>query len=486
MADRRPNVLLVITDQERYDYSAPDGPPVETPAMDRLSSEGMRFTRAITPISICSAARASLLTGQVPHGHGMLNNCHEADAIQPNLPPEIPTVSEALVASGYDCTSTGKWHVGRDQTPQDFGFRYLGGSDVHHDDIDAAFRTYRRNRGTPVEATRLEDAIYTGENPRDEREGLLVAARTPVDVEDTRAYFIAERTIDAIEAHAESDQPFFHRADFYGPHHPYVLPEPYASLYDPDEIERPDSFAETFDGKPQVQENYLHYRGVADFDWDDWAAIIAKYRGFVTLIDDQLERIETALAAHDLDEETAVIHTADHGDFVGGHRQFNKGPLMYDDTYRIPLQVRWPGVTSPGSVCEAPVHLHDLAATILEICEVDRPETFDVRSLVPLLEAGETAASNAPDAAFAEYHGDEFGLYSQRMVRTRRHKYVYNGPDVDELYDLEGDPAELQNLIDHPDYRAVRRDLRERLVEWMHRTNDPNRGWVATVLEAAD
>ncbi|ELZ20521.1 sulfatase [Haloterrigena salina JCM 13891] len=493
MADSRPNVLFVLTDQERYDCTAPEGPPVETPAMDRLSSEGMRFSRACTPISICTSARASLMTGLFPHGHGMLNNSHEADAIRPNLPTDLPTFSEELTDSGYDCSYTGKWHVGRDQTPEDFGFSYLGGSDKHHDDIDEAFREYREERGVPPGEVDLEEELYTGDDPRDASEGTFVAATTPVDVAETRAYFLAERTIDAIEAYADADgkesdgnggNPFFHRADFYGPHHPYVVPEPYASMYDPAEIDPPASYAETYDGKPQVHENFHHYRGADGLEWDHWAEATAKYWGFVSLIDDQLERILEALEDHGLADETAVVHASDHGDFVGNHRQFNKGPLMYDDTYRIPLQVRWPGVVESGLTCEAPVHLHDLAATFLEMGGVDVPESFDARSLVPLLEAGgdPEAVSEWPDSTFAQYHGDEFGLYTQRMVRTERNKYVYNGPDIDELYDLEADPAELQNLIDHPNYADIREEMRDRLVDWMRKTDDPNQGWVPDVL----
>ncbi|MXV64602.1 sulfatase-like hydrolase/transferase [Natronorubrum sp. JWXQ-INN-674] len=494
-ADTRPNVLFVLTDQERYDCSAPDGPPVETETMDRLSSEGMRFSQACTPISICTSARASLMTGRYPHGHGMLNNSHEADAIRPNLPPELPTFSELLAESGYDCSYTGKWHVGRDQTPEEFGFSYLGGSDTHHDDIDDAFREHREEQGVPPDEVELEGELYTGDDPRDTSSGTFVAAKTPVDVEETRAWFLAERTIEAIEDHADGDgggpdggEPFFHRADFYGPHHPYVVPEPYASMYDPAGIEPPESYAETYEGKPQVHENYLHYRGADGFDWNHWAEAVAKYWGFVTMIDDQLERILKALEARGLADETVVVHAADHGDFVGGHRQFNKGPLMYDDTYRIPLQVRWPGVTEPGSVCDAPVHLHDLAPTFLEMGGVSVPDAFDSRSLVPLLESGgdpSAVPADWPGSTFAQYHGDEFGLYSQRMVRTDRYKYVYNGPDVDEVYDLKRDPAELQNLIDHPEYADVRREMRERLIEWMERTDDPNQGWVPDVLRNA-
>ncbi|MHC3439157.1 sulfatase-like hydrolase/transferase [Natrialbaceae archaeon A-gly3] len=473
MADSRPNVLLVLTDQERYDCTAPDGPPVETPALDRLSKEGVRFEQAYTPISICTSARASLLTGLYPHNHGMLNNCHEDDAIQANLPEDLPTFSEALAKAGYELTYTGKWHVGRDQVPGDFGFSYLGGSDKHHDDIDAEFRRYREELDVPVDVS-LEEAIYTaGEN------GTLVAATTPVPLEATRAYFLAERTLEALDRHADTN-PFFHRTDFLGPHHPYVVPEPYASMYDPEEIDPPESYAETFAGKPAVHEQYVAYRGVDDFDWETWAEIIAKYWGFVTMIDDQIDRILEGLEERGLAEETMVVHASDHGDFVGNHRQFNKGPLMYEDTYHIPLQVRWPDVVPPGTVRDEPVSLVDLAPTFLEVGDASIREEIDGRSLRPLLE-GESSA-DWPEAVFAEYHGDEFGLYSQRMVRTAQYKLVYNGPDRNELYDLEADPAELQNLIDHPAYADVRDELIDLLTAWMDETDDPNSTWVPRTL----
>ena len=478
MVESRPNVLFVLTDQERYDCTEPGASPPETPTFDRLSEEGMRFERAYTPISICTSARASLLTGQFPHGHGMLNNCHEEDAIRANLPPDIPTFSEALSESGYDLTYTGKWHVGRDGVPEDVGFRYLGGSDTHHDDIDEAFRQYRAEMGLPLGDVEFDEAIYTAGD-----DGTLVAAKTPVPVEATRAYFLAERTIDALERHAleRAGAPFFHRVDFYGPHHPYVVPEPYASMYDPDEITPWDTYAETFAGKPQVHEEYLSYRGVSAFDWDVWAAAVAKYWGFETLIDHQVARVLEALDELDLTSETVVVHASDHGDFTGSHRQFNKGPLMYEETYHVPLQVRWPDIVEPGSTCDELVHLHDLAPTFLELGDVPIPETFHARSFFPLLEGD--SPQEWPDSVFAQYHGDEFGLYSQRMVRTERFKFVFNGPDVNELYDLEADPAELQNLIDHPHYVEVRDDLQRKLIEWMQETADPNRRWVPKALD---
>ncbi|MCH7662031.1 MAG: sulfatase-like hydrolase/transferase, partial [Euryarchaeota archaeon] len=321
-----PSVLLLLTDQERYDLTTPES-VVETPNIDRLRGEGMAFSRAYTPISICSSARASLLTGLYPHNHGMLNNSHETDAIQPNLPEKLATFGERLAEAGYTNQYVGKWHVGRDQRPEDFGFEHRGGADRHHDaELAGDFESYREDLGVEVSETELEDRIETAT-------GTLVAATDPAPVEATRPYYIAERAIEAFEKGIA--KPFFLRVDLYGPHHPYVVPEPYASMYDPDEIALPKSYRETFDGKPRVHENYLDYRGVREFDWGTWSELIANYWGFMTLIDEQIGRI---LDAAEEVENLCTIHTSDHGDFTGGHRQFNKGPLMYDDTYHIPLQ----------------------------------------------------------------------------------------------------------------------------------------------------
>jgi arylsulfatase A-like enzyme len=478
MSSSRPNVLLLLTDQERADLVAPDGLPVETPNIDRLRDEGMWFESAYTPTSICTSARASLLTGLYPHAHGLLNNSHEADAIRTDLPAELPTLGELLAESGYTNTYLGKWHVSHNHTPGDFGFRYFGGSDYHHDNFDVAFEHYRESQGIRVPETDVEDRLYAGEG--DDR--TLVAGTDPVPVEASRPYFLAERTINALERWCDRDsQPCFHRTDFLGPHHPYVVPEPYASMYDPSEIEPWGNYAETFDGKPRVHEQYLHYRGVDSFDWETWAEAVAKYFGFMTLIDDQIGRILDALDEFGLTDETAVVHTSDHGDLTGSHRLFNKGPMMYDETYRIPLVVRWPGVVEPGSQSTAFVRLHDLMPTFCEWADIEPSEELHARSIQPLLKGN--TPDDWPASTYAQYHGDEFGLYSQRMVRTEEYKFVYNGPDRNELYDLTADPHELQNIIDHPQYAEVQMEMEDRLVDWMDEVDDSLRRWVPKTLD---
>lgn len=474
--ETRDNVLLLFTDQERYDLTSPDGLPVETAALDSLADEGVRFTRVYTPISICSSARASLLTGRYPHDHGLVNNVHEADAIRTDLPPSETTFGTLLREAGYENTYLGKWHVGRNVAPEDFGFDYHGPDRSEYDDrLEAGLRAHQEELGFDPDGIELRDPIhaYAGEHR------YLLGGRTPLPPEATRPYYMAERTIERLrEVAGGPDQagPFFHRSDFQGPHHPYVVPEPYASMYDPTDLDPWPTDAETFDGKPQVHENYVEYRGVAGFGREEWAELRALYMGFMHLIDDQIGRILDALSELGLREDTLVVHSSDHGDFAGSHRQFNKGPLMYEDTYRIPLIVGGPGVAGAGRECDELVSLIDLMPTFLDVAGVPVPGAVDGRSLLPLVE-GRAAEEAGREAVFAEYHGDEMGLYSQRMVRTDRYKYVFNAPDVDELYDLEADPHELRNLVDHPDYRAVRDRLRDRLVEWMDESDDPIHRW---------
>ncbi|WP_262177934.1 sulfatase-like hydrolase/transferase [Haloarcula laminariae] len=461
----RPNVLLLLTDQERHDLVDPDGVPVETDAIDGLAADGVRFTHAFTPISICSSARASLLTGLYPHNHGILNNVHEPDAVRADLPADVPTFGTALRDAGYRNAYVGKWHVGRTATPEDFGFDYVGGSDDHHDaHLSAGLDSYQRDHGIDPDEIEPRDPVYAEfDGSRD-----LLGGTLPIPPEATRSAFNAELTLGRLEQLAH-EEPFFHRVDFQGPHHPYLVPEPYASMYDPDALPPWPSDAETFDGKPRVQERYRQYRGVEGLSRDEWDRLRALYLGFMHHIDDQIARVLAKLDALGVAQNTLVVHASDHGDFTGGHRQWNKGPMMYDDTYRIPLVVRGPGVAGDGRVCDELVSLMDLMPTFLDAADASVPDDIDARSLWPLLR-GEDGGR---DAVFGEYHGDEMGLYSQRMVRTKRYKYVFNAPDTDELYDLDADPHELQNLVDHPDYGDVRSRLRDRLAGWMDATDDP-------------
>jgi arylsulfatase A-like enzyme len=463
----RPNVLMIVSDQERADVLGCYGGPCRTPAIDGLAADGVRFETCLAPSAICSPTRASFLTGLYPHGHGILNNVHEPDALRVELAPGTVTYPELLREAGYRLGYVGKWHAGRGG-PQARGF---------HDVVMAPDVVAGANDEAIVEAEpELSEPIYAS-YPHGR---LLIAGIDPRPPGSTETRRDADAAIGLLRQYADLDRPFCIRLDFEGPHHPYMPPEPYAALYEPEEIAPWPNFADDATTKPAAQARLIEQRGVVGWTWADWQPVVARYFGFVSFIDAEIGRVLDAVDELGLRDTTIVIHTADHGDMTGSHGgQFNKGPLMYDEICRVPLIVRDPRSTTRG-VCRGLVGSPALMPTILELAGVAVPPGRHVTSLVPWIV--DPAAAPDDGAAFAEYHGDEWGLYSMRMIRTRTAKYVYSPHGTDELYDLEADPHELVNRVDDPEYSGRRDELRGRLKAWMIETDDPLALWARRVL----
>jgi arylsulfatase A-like enzyme len=263
---------------------------------------------------------------------------------------------------------------------------------------------------------------------------------------------------------------------------PNVVPEPYHSLYPPERIAPWSSFPDELRGKPYIQAQQRRTWRVADWTWEKWAPVVSRYLGQISLLDAQIGRVLEALAHLGLEERTLVVYTTDHGDLCGGHGMFDKHYVMYDDVVRVPFIVRWPGVIPAGRQCAAFVsHFIDLPRTILEVAGCGVPATFSGKSLLPLFRG--LAADLGRTDIFAAYHGNQFGLYSQRLVRDRRWKYVWNATAEDELYDLANDPGEVTNLAANGAYGVELARLRSRLVAWMEETRDPLlNGWIRAQL----
>jgi arylsulfatase A-like enzyme len=463
----RPNVLMIVSDQERADVLGCYGGPCRTPAIDALAADGVRFETCLAPSAICSPTRASFLTGLYPHGHGILNNVHEPDALRVELPAGTVTYPELLRDAGYRLGYVGKWHAGRGG-PEARGF---------HDVVMAPDVVAGANDEAVVEAEpELAEPVYA----RYPHGRLLIAGIDPRSPESTETRRDSDAAIRLLRQYAGLDQPFCIRLDFEGPHHPYMPPEDYAAWYETGAIPPWPNFADDASTKPAAQGRLIEQRGVVGWTWADWQPVVARYFGFVSFIDAEIGRVLDAVDELGLRETTVVIHTADHGDMTGSHGgQFNKGPLMYDEICRVPLIVRDPRSAARG-VSRGLVGSPALMPTILELAGVPVPPGRHVSSLVPWI-ADPTAAPDG-DAAFAEYHGDEWGLYSMRMIRTRTAKYVYSPHGTDELYDLESDPHELVNRVDDPSYLGLRDELRVRLRTWMIETDDPLALWARRVL----
>jgi len=470
----RTNILLIMTDQHRYDTLGCYGAPTcRTPHIDGIAARGVRFDAAYTPTSPCSPARAALFTGLYPHHNHVVSNSK-------TLNPDVPTLASELKEAGYNLGYAGKWHVDDKTLPTDHGFEgrdfpgygyparggiiegmkwASGGQTFPH------YPEYLEKNGH--ERPRVLES-YMGDNPGKQTQEMYALQSGAVEM--SFEYMMSEFAIELLRQFRQEDRPFFLWANFWGPHTPCLVPEPYYSMYDPKAIPEEPSFTETWDRKPRVQELYERFWGLTSGGWERWREIVARYWGYVTMIDDLVGRMLAELDSLGLAENTLVVFTTDHGDMMGAHRLIEKGPFTYEQCYRLPMVAAHPACEAPGSACREFVYLHDLFPTFLELAGATLPDVPDSRSILDNV-LGRAASTNR-DSVYAAFWQQIFP-FEQRMVRTRTHKLVYNRTDIGELYDLVNDPWEMRNLIGLPETRTVQTGLLERMCEHMVQLDDP-------------
>ena len=474
----RLNILLIMTDQHRYDTLGCYGAPTcRTPNIDALAARGVRFDAAYTPTSPCSPARAALFTGLYPFKNHVPTNGGVVN-------PEVPNLAGGLQQAGYNLGYAGKWHVDQAKVPTEYGFEgrdFPGyGYPVRGviegmrfgqwaKDVPEHYRAYLAERG--YEAPELLHAFY-GDNPG--LQGQEMHALQSGGVETTFEYMVSEFALDLMRqfarATADEGKPFFIWANFWGPHTPCLLPEPYYSMYDPEAIPEEPSFAEEWRNKPHVHELYERYWGLSSGGWPSWREIVARYWGYVTMLDDLVGRMIDELRALGLLENTLVVFTTDHGDQMGAHRLIEKGPFAYEETWRLPMVAAHPGVEAPGTVCDEFVYLHDLCPTFLDMADLTPPDVPDSQSILANILGRE--APTGRDSVYGAFESQIFPS-PLRFVRTRTHKLVFNRSEIGELYDLVSDPHEMHNLIDATESAEVKAALLARMREHMVRLEDP-------------
>lgn len=458
VSTQRPNILLIHSDQHRQDCLGINGHPlVKTPHLDRLAREGVNFTHAFTPTAICSPARASLMTGVWPTQH----RCLSIPPCDPYRPadPKLPVWSTLLRDAGYWMGYAGKFHQELTGTPLDHGF--------HEYHSQSGYARWRQEQGIPAVQPRSGPFGYFGD----------------VDVhaspEQTFIGWCAARTSEMIERAVGRGEPFCVRWDPPEPHLPCMPPEPFASMYDPRDVPPWPSFGDPLKDKPYIQRQQLRTWKVQGWTWKDWQRTVALYLGVISHIDQQIGRVLDVLDRLGVADNTLVLYSADHGDLCGGHGMMDKHFVMYDDVMRVPMIARWPGELNGGAVCDEFVtNEMDMAATLCGAAGVPVPATFVGTDLCNV-----ATGRVRRDAVYGQWTGAQLGLFTQRMVRDRQWKYIWNATDVDELYDLHADAGELRNRAADPACAEVLASMRRRLVNWMDEVRDPaGSDWVRVVL----
>lgn len=449
MSKSPPNVLLITADQLRCDCLGYSGKyPVRTPNLDRLASQSAVFTGAYSHIPVCGPARQSLLNGRRAEAFGALWNYNGALPVR-SLRPDDYAWPRTLADNGYASAFLGKWGVHPTEDATAFGYdTYVG---------EAEYARFVKSL--------YPDTIYTNG---------FFGEPNPVPVEHSQTHWLADRAEATLERLESAGKPWHMALHFPEPHLPCRPSGRFATTYDPADVPEWDGFRETFAGKPYIQRQQLYNWGVENYTWADWAPVVARYYGIISQMDEAVGRVLQALDRSGAADRTIVIFTADHGDMCGSHRMMDKHYILYDDVVHVPLLIRYPELVPEGRTCDRLVYnFLDLPPTLLELLglQAHDPGHFHGRSLVPLLDG---RAGSAPwrDAVVATYNGQQFGLYTQRMIRTGEWKYIWNTTDTDELYDLAADPAELVNRIGDPDLAGRAAELRRRLYEQLRADGD--------------
>lgn len=450
MKERRPNVLLITADQLRADcvgYS--NQYPVRTPHLDRLSEQGVAFSHAYSVLPVCAPSRQSLLRGRRPETFGALWNYSGAMPVAA-LSPDAYTWTGAVAGSGYATAYLGKWGVNPAHGPEAYGYESYVSEAEYVGFVTEKYPDIRYWNG------------FFGEE-------------SPLPLEDAQTHWFAARAGEMLEQLRDDGRPWHLALHFSEPHLPCRPSAPFAAMYAAADIPEWAGFRETFVGKPYIQRQQLMSWGVEGYSWQDWAPIVARYYAVISQLDDAIGRVLETLEQLGMGDDTLVIFTADHGDMCGSHGMMDKHYIMYDDVVRVPLIVRLPSSGDGAGVrrCDRFVYnFLDLTPTILELLnlQVHDPGDLQGRSLVPLL-AGEEP-DDWRDAVVSTYNGQQFGLYTQRMIRTADWKYIWNLTDVDELYDMIGDPGELKNLSGSTEHTELLAMLRRRLHEQLTADGD--------------
>lgn len=452
MVVSRPNILWYCTDQQRFDtIGALGNPHVQTPAIDALVAEGTALTHCYCQSPICTPSRSSFLTGLYP---SRARNCRNGNGSYPGHPK---LVSKRLAEANYDCGLVGKFHLqssGRRTEPRlDDGYRYWKFSHAPRDDWPEGhdYAEWVRDRGGDL------DVLRTGED------------HVPPELHQTA--WATERSIEFI-TQARSE-PWMLSVNVYDPHPPFIPPRAYADRFRAEDMPGPHFRPSDLETQARLAE--VDFQTMArDPGQFDGREIQSLYYAMIAQVDEQFARLLDCLDATGQRDNTLVVFTSDHGEALGDHGLLYKGCRFYEGLVRVPLIFRWPGHVQAGVVSDALVELLDMSATLVDVAGADGLEELQGRTLWPLL-CGQVSPGHHRDFVRSEYYdaldaafigsgspdtpsaghpaeGDVSpqGTYGT-MYRDRQHKLsLYHGHSHGELYDLQRDPWEFENLWDEP------------------------------------
>lgn len=484
-------MLLITSDQQHWRTLGIFNREIHTPNLDRLAENGVVFTRAYCPNPTCTPTRASMITGVQPSTHG-------AWSLGTKLPETVPVLGDFLHRAGVASSLVGKAHfqplASTDEYPsleaypklQDLAFwKDFHGPFYGFDHVELARNhVYEAHVGQHYALWMEEKGLADWRRYFLEPTGTMKRPKSPAEhdyrwrIPDGYHYndWITERTNALLSDYAERNERFVHWASFFDPHPPYLVPEPWCSMYNPDELTLPSGRPGEHDADPPhlrlTQEQSPDFSGYQETPFanhgfqshlvDEKRALknMAVYYGMVSMLDDRIGQIMDHLEEVGLAEDTLVVFTTDHGHYFGQHGLHAKGAFHYDDGIRVPFIASHPSMPTDihtGSL----LSLTDVAPTILDALALEVPYHMTGKSQWPTFVSPDTSRRRH---VVCENHHQPTKLYAKTLV-TETHKLtVYLNESYGELYDLNEDPNEYDNRWADPRYEAVKNELLLQLI----------------------
>ncbi len=439
-------VIFILSESVRWDMlNCYRKTGIMTPNLDRLAAEGMRFERAYNCQPVCAPARSAIWTGLYPHSNGVWGNSMP-------LGDTVHTIGQRLHDRSIETAFIGKWHLE--------GFDYFGTGKAP-DGWDPAYwfdmRDYLRELSLKDRARSRNGA--TGDDPNWTAEMCF-------------GHRVTSRAIDFLVDH--SNQEFMLCVCFDEPHGPSLCPKHYSDMYEDYVFPSSVNLKDPLTGKPGEERI--------------WAEALSHgtprpikrkhFFGSHTFMDAEIGRLLDQIKQSA--PNVLVIYTSDHGVFLESHRLEDKGPAMYDEITRVPFIVRWPGRTPPNTVNRNLVSHIDITGTLMEFWGFDVPKTLEGVSILPSFSKLNAPTRSEVFMEWGRYEVDHdgFGAFQPiRCICNGRHKLSVHLMTSDALYDLQSDPAEMNNLIDSPAHAEIRNGLHDKLLDWMNVSRDPFRGY---------
>jgi len=481
---RSPNLLVIQTDQQSaWTLGAYGGAVIGTPNIDRIGREGATLTNFFSNCAICTPSRGCFQTGRYPHANGAVHNnfaLHEDEV----------TLGHVMKRNGYDTGYIGKWHLaGKEKghghpnwncwLPREYSMGY--------DDCRYMFEMWHGKMiSGGTQNPRMDDLHWIGD---DVMTKTLDLERSVGDENSYTTDFLCDRAMDFVNAPREN--PFCLFLSIPDPHNPFHGRSPYREMFRPGDVQIPSTFNQRDLPLWATQFNKVGRHGF-HFDRKDWPSGIhdreqylrqmkAQYCGMVKHIDDCVGEILDTLEKKGILDDTIVVFTTDHGDYMGEHGLAGK-PCVYETVFRIPFLVRWPGHIEPGSTVDHCVATVDFLPTICKLMGLEPSGREHGNDASPLLLGGTVAWENAAHQYYMPYpKTPEVPPVRAGIFTPEYHLcYVFNGVKGQEhvLFDRRNDPEEIDNLFHDPAHRDVVVELTQRIIRQREEVNSPELAWL--------